>query len=266
MKYILPTLSLFVVFCGINIGRNTISRKFIEKEGTSIVKSEIRYLGKELTVDAIKTNSRKITKSTIKKHIRVLTSKETEELKRVASICPQGHGGINAEKWTFEQIARKPLYPRVIENFNKYCSKNGISDQSRKRILQDFGKSRRVIFPPTNGHADFSDMAVILGKFPPKDKLIELLGGMDAIKKMTPVELKKRVRGIHYDIAREVFAKKYGVTKDQAGKIIGQLDHVIHEAEDGTIQFIPNSVHRYYAHNGLVAKRVFELTGNVIEE
>ena len=53
------------------------------------------------------------------------------------------------------------------------------------------------------------------------------------------------IRGVSYDIAHQAIANKYGITKDQARLLIGKLDLVIHETENGVVEIVPNNVHRF---------------------
>lgn len=103
-------------------------------------------------------------------------------------------------------------------------------------------------------------MAITIGRFPTKEELQKILKE----KKLEPSS--ENIRAIHYEFARKAFADKYNITLNQAGQIIGALDHTIHEAEDGTIQIVPNSIHDYYKHDGLVSIRVKELTGQTYTE
>lgn len=91
----------------------------------------------------------------------------------------------------------------------------------------------------------------------------------EILKKMSHKELVEAIRNYHYEIAWEAFARKYNITKSQAKDLIGKMDHVIHESEDGFIQIVPNNVHRFlqeYKHNGLVSKRVKEISGVAFDE
>ena len=52
-----------------------------------------------------------------------------------------------------------------------------------------------------------------------------------------------------------------------AERIFGLLDHAPHEAENGVMQLVPNSVHNFkqhYGHDGLVSKRVAEIKTLII--
>jgi hypothetical protein len=55
----------------------------------------------------------------------------------------------------------------------------------------------------------------------------------------------RSIRDITYYIGRKALADKYGITIAKAGHIIGLLDLVIHETDDGRIEIVPNNVHRF---------------------
>lgn len=261
-KFVVSTLIAILSFVGISVSRKAIINSFLAKEGQTIIKSEIRHFGKEISINTLRKSCRKLTYSRLKYSLRVLSSSDKKILKRMGEIIPYGNNGINGEKWTLNQIAKHPLYPNVIKSFKGYCTKEKISEESMDRILKDFGKSRKVVLPSKNNHVDFSGMAINICKLPSKEELIKHLGGEKAIKGMTTKKLKENIRTYHYEIARDAFAKKYKISQEQAGKIIGLLDHAPHEAENGMMQLVPNSVHnfkQYYGHSGLVSKRVAEI-------
>ena len=261
-KYLTSTIIAAVAFAGICIGRKTVVKSYLEKEGKTVIKSEIRHFGKDISINTLRKNCRKITSTRLKSSIRVVSSSDRKLLKQMGKLVPYGNDGINGEKWTLSQIAKRPLYPKVITNFKNYCAKNSISEESMNSILKDLGKSRRVDLPAKNDHVDFTGMGINICKLPSKEELITHLGGPKVIKGMTDKKLKAKIRQYHYDIARDAFAKKYKVTKDQASEIMGMLDHAPHEAENGLMQLVPNSVHnfkQYYGHSGLVSKRVAEI-------
>lgn len=54
-----------------------------------------------------------------------------------------------------------------------------------------------------------------------------------------------KIRDFHYNVAWNAFAKKYKITPEQAKDIFGLLDHAPHEAENGIMQLVPNSIHNF---------------------
>ena len=266
-KFITSTLIAAITFTGICMGRKTVVKSYFEKEGQSIIKSEIKHVGKNISINTLRKECRKFTQTRLKHSLRILSSSEKKQLVRMGNIIPFGNDGINSEKWTFRQIAKQPLYPKAIKNFKEFCTKEGISDEVMAKILNDFGKSRRIVLPANNRHVDFSGMAINICKLPSTDELISHLGGKDAIKGMSEKNLKENIREYHYQIAHNAFAKRYNVTPKQAERIFGLLDHAPHEAENGVMQLVPNSVHNFkqhYGHDGLVSKRVAEIKTLII--
>ena len=76
-------------------------------------------------------------------------------------------------------------------------------------------------------------------------------------------------RDITYYIGRKALADKYGITVAKAGHIIGLLDLVIHETDDGRIEIVPNNVHRFkqlYAHKGYVSKMLKLINGKEVAD
>jgi hypothetical protein len=173
---------------------------------------------------------------------------------------PNNNNGINKEKRTLKGIALNPIVDASAQSVKEISKKIKVPENKVERILKDFSKSRFICSEPKGRHANFAPMAITIGKFPTKEGLQKILQE----KKLKPTP--ENIRAIHYDIARKAFADKYNITSYQAGLIIGALDHTIHEAEDGTIQIVPNSIHDYYKHDGLVSIRVKELTGQTYTE
>lgn len=250
-------LVLFVIICSScnQLGRNG-AKTISKKVGKETVEKGTRLLGRQTAKELGEEITEKSFKQSLKQGLKTSASK-------LAKTIPYG-GGINKEGRTLEEIASKPLLDQQIAAFKNFCQKEGINSDICKKILADFTKKRGIPKPSVNGHVDFSKAAIEIGKFPTKEVLEKML------KEQGLKATSANIRKIHYDLALEAFAKKYGITKKQASQIIGnQFDHVIHEAENGAIQIVPNNIHRFqalYKHNGLVAKRVKELTGEIIEE
>ena len=79
----------------------------------------------------------------------------------------------------------------------------------------------------------------------------------------------RSIRDITYYIGRKALADKYGITIAKAGHIIGLLDLVIHETDDGRIEIVPNNVHRFkqlYAHKGYVSKMLKLINGKEVAD
>lgn len=261
-KYIWSAIISLFIFCGISIGRKSFVKSYLEKEGKTIIKSEIKHFGKKLSINSLRKECRTTTKVGLRASLRVLTPAEKKVLKRIEKVVPYGNNGINAEKWTIGQIAKSPLFPKCIQNFKEYCSNNSISKETMDRILRDLGKSRKVVLPANKRQVDFTGISVRICKLPSTQELISHLGGQEAIKKMSDKTLKMKIRDFHYNVAWNAFAKKYKITPEQAKDIFGLLDHAPHEAENGIMQLVPNSIHNFknlYGHNGLVSKRMAEL-------
>jgi hypothetical protein len=252
-----------ILFCGLatclfscnQMGRNG-AKSLTKKIGKETVEKVSEGLGKKAAKELSKEASEKTLKTTLKQGLM-------KGAVSIAAVVPTG-GGINAEGRTLAKIVAEPLLKKQVDAFKLFCKNNGISNKTCATILADFTRKRGIPSPSVKGHVDLSKAAVIIGKFPEKDELLKILKANNYA--INQVNLRK----VHYDIALEAFAKKYNVTKSQASQIIGNLfDHVIHEAEDGTIQIVPNNIHRFtkfYKHNGLVAKRMQELTGKVVTE
>lgn len=63
------------------------------------------------------------------------------------------------------------------------------------------------------------------------------------------------IRNITYTIIREELARLYGISVQEAADIIGnQLDRAPHENISGYIFMVPNWGHKWFRHNGYVAR------------
>ena len=66
-----------------------------------------------------------------------------------------------------------------------------------------------------------------------------------------------------------MLADCYDITISKAAHIIGLLDLVIHETDDGRIEIVPNNVHRFkqlYAHKGYVSKMLKLINGKKVAD
>lgn len=178
-------------------------------------------------------------------------------------VIPFKNDGINKEKRTLREICKKPIPQELISKLDEM----GLDPFVVKRIKEDLSKmgSDKVPHPSINGHVDLKDIAWpgISPKLPDKESLII------AIKKNKKgIDLKdigdRDIRDVSYDIARQTLADKYGITKEQAKDLIGLLDLVPHETENGVLQLVPTNVHKFkqlYAHKGYVSKMLKQING-----
>lgn len=186
----------------------------------------------------------------------------------IEKVIPYGNGGINAEKRTLLEICKNPVPSYLFKNIDNL----GIGKKALARIKNDVSKmgTSTIPNPSHNGHVDLSSVAWkgINPKLPNKTELINTIIRNKkniALKDITPDD----IREVSYTIARQSLAKKYGITQEQAGLIIGKLDLVIHEAESGVVEIVPNNVHRFkqlYAHKGYVSKMMKEINGKIVDD
>ena len=184
----------------------------------------------------------------------------------IGLIIPSGNGGINGEGRTLREICEHPVPEKLIEKLDR----ERIAPEIVCRMKADLARmgSSQVPQPAQNGHVDFSAIAWsgVTAKLPEKDALI------DAIRQNYPNiglnEINPReIREVTYYIGRKALADKYGITIKQAAGIIGLLDFVIHETDDGKIEIVPNNVHRFkqlYAHKGYVSKMLKAINGREV--
>lgn len=184
----------------------------------------------------------------------------------IGLIIPSGNGGINGEGRTLREICEHPVPKKLIEKLDR----ERIAPEIVCRMKADLARmgSSQVPQPAQNGYVDFSAIAWpgISAKLPEKDTLIY------AIRQNFPnIELNeidsRTIRDITYGIGRKALADKYGITIKQAAGIIGLLDLVIHETDDGKIEIVPNNVHRFkqlYAHKGYVSKMLKAINGREV--
>ena len=184
----------------------------------------------------------------------------------ISNLVPVGNGEINSEGRTLKEICERP----VPESLIKKLDDEQIAPEILSKIKVDLARmgSSRVPEPAQNGHVDFSAIAWpgVSARLPEKDGLIA------AIRQNYPdISLDdinpRSIRDITYYIGRKALADKYGITIAKAGHIIGLLDLVIHETDDGRIEIVPNNVHRFkqlYAHKGYVSKMLKLINGKEV--
>ena len=183
-------------------------------------------------------------------------------------MVPHGNGGINAEKRTLGEICEQPVTDKLIRGLDEM----GLKPGALAKIKSDLAKmgSKNVPLPAEGGRVDFSSISWpgISPKLPDKKKLIEEVSKNRNIVDVADIR-PDDIRRVSYDIAHNALSEKYGITKEQAKLIIGKLDLVIHEAESGVVQIVPNNVHRYkqlYAHKGYVSKMMKEINGKIVDD
>lgn len=185
----------------------------------------------------------------------------------VYSIIPSGNGGINSEGRTLKEIAEKPVPEALLAKVESL----GIDARTVAVIRRDVQRMGRGIVPAPaiGGRVDFSGVAwpEFLPKLPDAQTLGEMLRERTSgqpLSQTTP----EMIRAITYDIGRKALAERYGITKSQAERLVGLLDCVFHETEDGRLQIVPNNIHRFknlYAHKGYVSEMMKQFTGAEVE-
>ena len=183
-------------------------------------------------------------------------------------IKPSGNGGINGEGRTLKEICEHP----VPEHLIKKLDEERLAPEAVNKMKADLARmgSSRVPQPALNGHVDFSAIAWpgVTARLPEKNALVA------AIRQNYPgISLDdinpRSIRDITYYIGRKALADRYGITISKAGQIIGLLDLVIHETDDGRIEIVPNNVHRFkqlYAHKGYVSKMLKLINGKEVAD
>ena len=184
------------------------------------------------------------------------------------NTIPSGNGGINGEGRTLKEICEKPVPEHLIKKLDDDRLVPEVVSR-RKADLARMGASR-VPQPAQNGHVDFSTIAWpgVSARLPEKEGLIS------AIRQNYPgISLDdinpRSIRDITYYIGRKALADKYGITVAKAGHIIGLLDLVIHETDDGRTEIVPNNEHRFkqlYAHKGYVSKMLKLINGKEVAD
>jgi len=186
----------------------------------------------------------------------------------VDSIKPFGNGGINREGRTLLEICKQPVPDNLIKKLDEERLAPTIVSRMKADLTQ-MGSSR-VPQPAQNGHVDFNSIAWpgVSASLPEKDALVA------AIRRNNPgISLDdinpRSIRDITYYIGRKALADKYGITIPKAAHIIGLLDLVIHETDDGRVEIVPNNVHRFkqlYAHKGYVSKMLKLINGKEVSD
>ena len=186
----------------------------------------------------------------------------------INTIIPSGNGGINGEVRTLKEICECP----VPEHLIKKLDEERLAPEVVNWMKADLARmgSNRVPQPAQNGHVGFSAIAwpEVTARLPEKNALVA------AIRQNYPgISLddinSRSIRDITYYIGRKALADHYGITISKAGHIIGLLDLVIHETDDGRIEIVPNNVHRFkqlYAHKGYVSKMLKLINGKEVAD
>ena len=186
----------------------------------------------------------------------------------INSIKPSGNGGINSEGRTLLEICMHP----VPEHLIKKLDEERLAPEVVSRMKADLTRmgSSRVPQPAQNGHVDFSAIAWpgVSARLPEKEALVAAI--RENYPDITLDDISPRsIRDITYYIGRKALADKYGISIPKAARIIGLLDLVIHETDDGRIEIVPNNVHRFkqlYAHKGYVSKMLKLINGKEIAD
>lgn len=186
----------------------------------------------------------------------------------ISNVIPSGNGGINGEGRTLREICEKPVPEHLFNKLDNQRLKPEIISRM-KADLKRMGTSQ-VPQPAQNGHVDFSAIAWpgVTARLPEKDGLVAAI--RQNCPTICPADINPRtIRDITYKIGREALASRYGITITEAGDIIGLLDLVIHETDDGRIEIVPNNVHRFkqlYAHKGYVSKMLKLINGKDVAD
>ena len=186
----------------------------------------------------------------------------------LCDIIPSGNGGINGEGRTLREICEKPVPEHLIWKLDE----ERLAPEAVNRMKADLARmgTSRVPQPAQNGHVDFSAIAWpgVSARLPEKEALVAAI--RENYPDITLDDINPRsIRDITYYIGRKALADKYGISIPKAARIIGLLDLVIHETDDGRIEIVPNNVHRFkqlYAHKGYVSKMLKLINGKEIAD
>lgn len=247
----------------VNVGRNGAKGAVYNagKKIVNIIGRQTFKVGESAVERQMKASFRK----SFQKQIVGSVKKNKLSLKK---MVPYGNGGINIEKRTLGEICEQPVTNKLLKELDNM----GLSSKSLSQIKADLSKmgSNDVPLPAENGNVDFSAISWpgVSPKLPNKKKLIEEISKNRKITDVADIR-PDDIRKVSYDYAHNALAEKYGITKEQASRIIGKLDLVIHEAESGVAQIVPNNVHRFkqlYAHKGYVSKMMKEINGKIVND
>lgn len=246
-----------------NIGRNG-AKGAIYNTGKRIVNIIGRQSFK-IGESVVERRAKSAFRTSFQKQITQSVKKNKLSLEK---IVPYGNGGINAEKRTLKEICQQPVTKKMMNGLDDM----NLNKNTLDKIKADLTKmgSNDVPLASENGHVDFASISWpgISPKLPDKKKLIEAISKNRKITDPSDIN-PDDIRKVSYDIAHDALVDKYGITKEQAKLIIGKLDLVIHEAETGVVQIVPNNVHRFkqlYAHKGYVSKMMKEINGKVVND
>lgn len=181
-------------------------------------------------------------------------------IEEIKQVVPSGNGGINSERRTIAEICAKPVPDVLLNDLEKNTGIN--NPVALSKIRRDFGvgwSSNKVPMPSVNGSVDFS--VIEHPKFKVRLPLEEnsLLTMVRQFRSVLSFEdvTAADIRKVSYSLMRKEIAKTYDITETQAGYLIGAMDSVIHETEDGWAVLVPNNLHRYkelYSHRGYVSR------------
>lgn len=163
-----------------------------------------------------------------------------EKVRVSDSDIPSGSGGINRERYTYGQLRRKPIIPEIL---------SGITNFTVKRWAEECNARNRSGFVMRRINGEYCFDGLHVGpkvKLPSPSEMRRILGSKLSAE---------AVRDYSYSLLREEIALQTGLSVSQAASMIGaQLDCVPHEDVSGYVYMVPNWAHRWFRHNGYVAR------------
>lgn len=170
---------------------------------------------------------------------------------------PTGYGGINREGYTYGHLRRQPIINELL---------SGIGNQQLSAFAQECNarntQSGFQMFK-VNGEYCFWGLRISpVVRTPNIQELRQILAQQPAgaealaIKSVTADTIRK----VTYDLLRQEVARVCATSVNDAALAIGnQLDCAPHEDPCGFIFMVPNWAHKWFRHDGYVAKMLKEL-------
>lgn len=170
---------------------------------------------------------------------------------------PTGYGGINREGYTYGQLRRQPIINELL---------SGIDNRQLAAFAQECNnRNAHLGFQmfKVNGEYCFWGLRVSPAIQTPnvqelKQILAQQPAGAEALagKSVTA----DKIRKVTYDLLRQEVARVCATSVNDAALAIGnQLDCAPHEDPCGFIFMVPNWAHKWFRHDGYVAKMLKEL-------
>ncbi len=168
------------------------------------------------------------------------------------SDVPSGNGGINGERYTYEQLRYHPIIPELIRKISNVRLREFAEECNTRNSQKGFHMFK------VEGEYCFWGLRVgPVVKTPTVSEMEQILlrnpQTAQAVKEHQVTAI--MIRSVTYALLQEEISRCCGISKKEAELAIGnQLDCAPHEDISGYIFMVPNWAHRWFRHDGYVSE------------